>query len=128
MSLRVRQLPRGGKIMRKWTAVLWTILTLWVISSASARAQEVHARIRGTVTDASGGGVPGAEVKATNAQTGVATMVTTEADGTFQFLQLPVGQYDVSISKPGFRTFRASNILLVLNQVYDLNAALQVGQ
>lgn len=114
--------------MRKWTAVLWTILALWVMSSASARAQEVYARIRGTVTDASGGGVPGAEVKAANTQTGVATTVTTETDGTFQFLQLPVGHYDVTISKPGFRTFTASNILLVLNQIYDLNAALQVGQ
>ena len=114
--------------MRKLTVVLWTILALWVMSSASARAQELYARIQGTVTDASGGGVPGAEVKATNTQTGVAITVTTEADGKFQFLQLPVGHYDVDVSKTGFRTFRASNILLALNQVYDLNAALQVGQ
>jgi len=114
--------------MRKVKAVLWGMLALWLLSAASLSAQEVYARIRGTVTDASGGGVPGAEVKAANTQTGVATTVTTETDGTFQFLQLPVGRYDVTISKPGFRTFTASNILLVLNQIYDLNAALQVGQ
>ena len=114
--------------MRKYIAVLWSILALWVISSASVAAQEVYARIQGTVTDASGGGVPGAEIRATNAQTGVSTTVTTEPDGKFQFLQLPVGRYEVSVNKSGFRTFTARNILLVLNQIYDLNAILEVGQ
>ncbi len=114
--------------MRKLTAVLCGILALAAVSGVRLEAQEVHARIRGTVTDASGGGVPGAEVKALNTQTQVQTTVTTEADGTFQFLQLPVGSYEVSVSKPGFRTFTARDILLVLNQIYDLNATLEVGQ
>ena len=115
-------------MMRKFMAVVCSVVALGAIGAAGLSAQEVYARIRGTVTDVSGAGVPGAEVKATNFQTGVATSVTTEADGTFQFLQLPVGTYSVSVSKPGFRVFTASNILLVLNQVYDLNATLQVGQ
>src|SRR5579883_118744 len=114
--------------MKKVRVLLWAMASLGVLSTASLDAQEVYARIRGTVTDASGGGVPGADVKATNTQTGVTTTVTTETDGTFQFLQLPVGSYDVVVSKAGFRTFTARNILLVLNQIYDLNAHIEVGQ
>jgi len=87
--------------MRKITAVLFSVWALW-LTTATLPAQEVYARIRGTVIDASGGGVPGAEVKAANTQTGVTSTVTSETDGTFQFLQLAVGAYQVSIAKPGF--------------------------
>jgi hypothetical protein len=92
------------------------------------QAQELTARIHGTVTDASGGGVPGAEVKATNTLTQVPYTTTTEADGTYRFLALPVGTYDITVTKTGFRTFTARGILLVLNQDYDESAQLQVGQ
>jgi hypothetical protein len=72
--------------------------------------------------------VPGAEAKATNAQTGLSTTIPTAGDGTFEFLQLPVGNYDVTVSKAGFRTFTANHIVLVLNQVYNLQVPLEVGQ
>ena len=114
--------------MSKLRIVMLCFVALAVSSIANLQAQEVSARIKGTVVDASGGGVPGADVKATNTQTGVTTTVTTATDGTFQFLQLPVGSYEVVITKSGFRNFTARNILLVLNQIYDLSARLEVGQ
>ncbi len=57
--------------MRKLTLLGWGILTLSLASFWNLPAQEVVAHIRGTVTDPSGADVPGAEVKATNAQTQV---------------------------------------------------------
>ena len=91
-------------------------------------AQEVVAHIRGTVTDPSGAGVPGATVTATSTQTKVAVSVPSKDDGTYEFLSLPPGTYDVTATKEGFRTSTAHNIVLALNQVYNLPIAMEVGQ
>ena len=90
-------------------------------------AQQLTAQIKGTVTDASGSAVLDASVKATNIQTGVSSVVPTAKDGSFQFLQLPVGVYDVSVTAAKFTTFTENEITLVLNQIYNLPAKLQVG-
>lgn len=90
--------------------------------------QELYAQIKGTVTDATGAAIPDAQVSATNTQTGVAKTVSSGADGTFQFLQLPVGTYNITVTKNGFNKYEQNGVLLVLNQVYNVTAQLQVGQ
>jgi hypothetical protein len=94
----------------------------------TASAQEVHAQMRGEVTDPSAAPVPGATVQATNTQTTSLFRTQTGADGSFQFLQLPVGNYNVSITKDGFQTFTENGVALVLNQVYAVSAQLQLGR
>lgn len=96
--------------------------------SPSMIADEVYARIRGTVTDSTGALVQGAEVRATNTETGLSRAAVSDSEGNFQFLQLPVGPYDVTVMKSGFRTFAARHIVLALNQVYNLQAPLEIGQ
>ncbi len=114
--------------MRKLTLIFWGALLLAMALSWNLAAQETVAHIRGMVADPSGAGVPGAEVKATNLQTKVSATVPSKDDGTFEFLSLPPGTYDVTVTKTGFRTFTAHNISLTLNQVYNLPIALEVGQ
>src|SRR5208337_248080 len=72
---------RKGK-MRKLTLILGAALLLALALSWSLQAQELVAHIRGTITDPSGAGVPGAEVKATNTQTQVSATVPSKDDGS----------------------------------------------
>src|ERR1700733_13150107 len=102
---------KRGK-MRKLTLHGWGILMLSLASFCNLAAQEVVAHIRGTVTDPSGAGVPGAVVKATNTQTQVSTTVMTKEDGSYEFLSLAPGKYEVRVTKTGFRTSTAQNIPL----------------
>lgn len=95
---------------------------------STSSAQEVTAQIRGTVVDATGAGIPGAEVKATNVLTQIARTATSGPSGSFEFLNLPVGRYDVTVTKAGFRSFTSRNINLELNQVYNVPVTLEVGQ
>lgn len=112
------------KLIRDFLTLLVVSLTL----STAVLADEVYARIRGTVADFSGALVQGAEVTAINTGTGLSKKVTSESDGSFQFLELPVGMYDVTVTKSGFRKFMAQHIVLALNQVYNVQAIIEVGQ
>ncbi|MGB6941674.1 MAG: carboxypeptidase regulatory-like domain-containing protein [Bryobacteraceae bacterium] len=114
--------------MRKLTLIGWGALVLSMAAFWNLPAQEVVAHIRGTVTDPSGAGVPSAEVKATNTQTNVSTTIMSQDDGSYEFLSLPPGTYDVTVTKAGFRTSTSRNITLTLNQIYNLPVSLEVGE
>ena len=103
-------------------------LLLLVAWSGSAWAQQLTAQIKGAVTDASGASVPDASVTATNADTRVATNVPSKSDGSFEFLQLPIGTYDVTVTKQGFRSSTITGIKLSLDQIYNLPVSLEVGR
>ena len=109
-------------IFMAWGLVLSSFLFVH-----NLRGQETVAHIRGIVTDPTGARVPGASITATNTATNIATTIMSAGDGTYEFLSLPVGNYNVSVTKTGFQTFTAQNIPLQLNQVYDLPVALQLG-
>src|SRR5262245_26542054 len=70
-------------------------------SAASAAAQSDQ-RLNGVVRDATGSGLGGATVTATNQATNECREATTHADGSYP-LSLPPGTYTVSVSATGFR-------------------------
>ena len=88
---------------------------------------QVTAQIHGTVKDASGAAVPGAEVKATNTGTGVSRTVTSEADGGYIFANLATGPYQIEVTKPGFSKAVESGIVLQVNSDPLVEIALKVG-
>src|SRR5271170_2249341 len=85
------------------------------VLSGSAWAQ-TKASLRGTVTDQSGGVIPGAKATLTNTDTGIARGTTTAADGSYFFDFVQVGKYRLTVDKPGFETFIQDGIILELNQ------------
>jgi hypothetical protein len=111
-----------------FTVVLLAVALLFgMVFATPANADELYASIRGTVTDQSGAVVPDVNVTAINVATGVSKTLVSNKDGAFSFLQLPVGDYNVKIEKPGFKTYSANRIHVDVNQVYALNAKIELG-
>jgi hypothetical protein len=94
--------------------------TLW--------AQEGTGTITGTVTDASGGAVPGAHVVATNTGTAEESKTTTSTNGEYVFVELPPGMYTVTVEATGFRKTKLSEQRLLVASTLRMNVSLDVGQ
>lgn len=99
----------------------------WFVCPASLWSQIVSATITGTVTDATSAAVAGAEVVATNVQTGQKRLTRTDDTGRFTLPQLAPGIYDVSTSAPGFKRHDVSGVTLPLGQTVRLEIQLEVG-
>ena len=84
-------------------------------------------QIHGTVQDPSGAGIPGAEVRATQSETGVSRSVPTDATGGFVLPNLPLGTYRVEISKEGFATAINGGIQLEVGSDPAVNVTLKIG-
>lgn len=88
----------------------------------------VDGSILGTVKDSSGAVVPGAEVVATNLETGLVRAVTADAGGYFEVLALPRGFYAVVVSSPGFKTWRVDRTELSASEQKRVFPVLTVGE
>ena len=96
--------------------------------SRTGDSQVLYGSLVGSVTDASGGSVPDATVKVTRTETNETRETKTNESGGYTLSTLPAGEYTVSISKEGFKTYSAQNIQVRLNTVVRVDAALQIGQ
>jgi hypothetical protein len=88
----------------------------------------VTASISGTVSDPSGAVVPGSEVKATNVETGVTTVQTTNAQGFYSFQSLSLGTYSINAQQSGFKAYTQTGLVLDVNSALVVDVKLQVGQ
>jgi len=94
----------------------------------SANSQTFRGAINGTVTDASGGAVAGATVKATEKGTGIVHSTVTTGDGQYSFQDIPLGAYSVNVASTGFTTVTVDNVQVSAGQVYTLPISLKIGQ
>jgi hypothetical protein len=85
------------------------------------------AQIQGTVQDASGAAVPGAEIRATQTATGAVRVVTSGEDGGYVLPNLPIGPYRLDVTKQGFSTYVQTGILLQVATNPTVDIALKVG-
>jgi outer membrane receptor protein involved in Fe transport len=92
------------------------------------RAQDATGRIIGNVTDPSGAPILGAKVTIVNPARQTSQETTTDRDGYYQLLSLPIGTYNVAIEVPGFRRQVFEHQSLQINQSLRLDAKLALGQ
>jgi len=113
--------------MRTWRTSIGVLLALLLSVSAFGQSQAANGSIEGTVTDSSSGVLPGVTVTITNSDTGAERSVTTNADGRYRALLLPLGRYRVVAELPGFKKFDQSGIVLQAGQTDVVNVTLAVG-
>ena len=77
---------------------------------ANVAAQSFRGGIRGEVTDAHGLHVAGAKVTARNLGTSETREVTADSDGEYRFVELPVGEYEISAMAPGLEEAHVDNV------------------
>ena len=94
---------------------------------ASAALAQATAQITGTVKDSSGGVLPGANVTATQTETGFKREVVTDGDGLFSFPGIPIGPYRLDVSLQGFRSSIQTGIVLQVNSNPNVPIVLELG-
>src|SRR5437899_2067087 len=103
------------------------LLLLGCAAASRGQVQSTTGTIQGDVTDAKGGGVPGAAVEIKNLSTNYSRTVTTDNDGHFVFLLLQPGNYRLTVTKQGFATTVEENISLTVGQAITLPIVLKVS-
>jgi hypothetical protein len=112
--------------MNKNLSFTFVVGVLVMIFTASALAQVTGGRVTGSVTDATGAVVPGSTITLRSKATGqVLTTQTTDA-GSYEFPNVPVGEYTITIEKSGFASV-TQDLKVALNQQTGVNATLQAG-
>jgi hypothetical protein len=119
---------RAGKnLTTLFTVACFLGVVLLTFVPSGLAQSNVSAGLSGTVTDPSGGAVPGARVSATNTATNVANTTTTDSRGFYSFPSLQLGDYVVKVEKEGFETLIQSNVTLHAGVMQQLSVELKVG-
>ena len=88
---------------------------------------QVSTTVRGTVTDSTGGVMPGASVTVVHETTDEATTHLTDETGNYEFTGLPPGIYTLTADMPGFEVGTYSNVELAAGQEVLRNFTLEIS-
>lgn len=108
-------------------AVLGVVMAVAILFPLSALGQSATATVNGTVTDKSGGVVPGTLITITDTATGVVSRTQTNGSGHYAFLDVSPGEYTMTISKANYKKVVLPAFHLVVGQILTENATLVIG-
>ncbi len=110
--------------MRRALAVVFTCVGL----AGLAHNQTFRGGISGSLADTTGAVIAEAAVRATNSATGLPYSTLSSSTGGFSLQDLPVGEYNIEVSRPGFQTLRVDAVRVSAGQAYNLLLKLNVAQ
>ena len=105
---------------------LWASLGILLLG-LPALAQNTAGTIVGHVSDPTGAAVPDARVVVTNVDTKDTRSGSTNANGDFAFPLLKPGNYEVQVTRSGFKSFTDNSLVLNVDQTVRADATLTVG-
>ena len=105
----------------------WAAFVVFLLVGASAAFGQETASILGTVKDASGAAVAGANVTARNTDTALSRTAVSDSDGAYRIPSLPVGSYEVRVEHEGFQVSVRAGLVLTVALEAVVNISLQVG-
>jgi len=114
--------------------VVWIIVgafltfgTIGFVPSTWSQSASTGA-LTGTVTDPSGGVVPGASVTLVNAATGQSETTQSGTNGVYRFSLLAPGTYSVKVSAAGFKTAEVPSVVVNVTETPVVDAKMEVGE
>jgi hypothetical protein len=110
-----------------WLASVVAIALLMSSQAISSAQQGSNAGLTGTVTDKSGAMIGGAQVVATNLDTGVAYRATATGVGAYSVPSVPPGRYDVSATQKGFNTAIVKGVTCHVGELLAVNLNLDAA-
>ncbi len=108
--------------------VLFAVMVFACAGTAVAQSQSSAADMGGFVRDPAGAVVAGAVVTARNTGTNFSRNTTTNDDGFYQIVNLPPGDYEVTVEAANFKRAVLPNVKLTVGQKADIDIPLEVGQ
>jgi hypothetical protein len=82
---------------------------------------QAFSSLSGTVTDPTGGVIPGAAISVTNTQTGITRETISNDEGRYSFPQIPPGTYQMTAKTPGFSDVAIKDVQLLVNSPATVN-------
>ena len=115
--------------MKLWSVGRLQLLLLAVFGmwGMLAGAQSTRGELAGNVTDSTGAVVAGATINALNESTGGKNTTQSTSAGSYRFAALPIGNYTVTVSAPGFSSSKNTGVAVQINSTSALSIVLTVG-
>jgi len=115
--------------MRRRVRLVVALIAVALLAAApGVLAQATTGRISGIVRDVSGGVLPGVSVTVTETRTGFTRTETSDAQGAYIFVSLPLGDYTVGAELQGFKKAAKSGFVLGTDGKLTADFHLEVGQ
>ena len=111
----------------KFGFLILACFCLLLVQSQYAFGQMDEGTITGTVQDASGAVIPGAQVTLLNTDQGTTLQTKSDSSGGYTFSPLKIGHYKVSAVASGFATTIQENLTVNVNQILMVNIQLKLG-
>jgi Carboxypeptidase regulatory-like domain/TonB dependent receptor-like, beta-barrel len=119
---------RGCVVVKFWASIRVSILLVLAASiPAITSAQATLGSINGTVSDTTGAVVQKTSVKIRNTATNLIVTTESKDDGSFSAADLPIGNYELTFTKDGFKTVVFPAILVQGNHTATVSATLEAG-
>ena len=113
----------GSKLLKLIAVLVVFSVTFLPLSLA----QQTTGDISGTVTDPSGAVLPSCSLTLTDQATGAERKTTSDAEGNFKFLQIPVGTYTITGTKDGFKKVSQKDVAVHVATVTTTVLQLPIG-
>jgi hypothetical protein len=108
--------------------ILFYTSLLLLAAAVTCLGQTDTGTILGSVSDSSGGAIPGARITIENQGTNLTATLTTDSLGNFTSTPLAIGSYRVTVAASGFGTKILSDLTLRVSDRMRLPVTLQPGQ
>ena len=113
--------------MRSASQLLPSLFAFLLALSTLASSQTATTSLHGSVTDPNGAVIRGATVTLNDPATGFARTVTTDAQGVYQFLEIPPSTYVVTVAAKGFATSKQNDLKVFVNTPATLDIPMQIS-